>query len=251
MSVFCSFILGIVQGLTEFLPISSSGHLVLAQKLFGLEPDLFLTVALHFGTLIAVCIFYKNQLWQIAKHPFCKKAKLVYLATLPTAMLGVLAKLFLPDILDGLLLPLGFALTFVLLITSSLAKKQQHNLITMPYKTAFWCGIAQGIAVLPGLSRSGTTICFLKWRGTKGTSATELSFLMSIPVILGSIVLLLPDVLSTSTSIHVLPLVVGTATSFVFGYLSLGFLHKIAKTSSFEKFAPYMVFPFLLSCVIF
>ena len=250
MSVFCSFILGIVQGLTEFLPISSSGHLILAQKLFGLEPDLFLNVAMHFGTLIAVVIFYKKQLWKITKHPFCKKAKLIYISTLPTVVLGIVAKLFIPSVLDGLLLPIGFALTFVLLLTSQYSKKQQHNLLTLPYKTAFWCGVAQGIAVLPGLSRSGTTICFLKHSGTKGTSATELSFLMSIPVILGSIVLMIPDVLMQKVVIHVMPLVVGMTSSFVFGYISLGFLHKIAKTSSFEKFAPYMILPFLLSCLL-
>ena len=226
MSVFCSFVLGIVQGLTEFLPISSSGHLILTQKLFGLEPDLFLNVAMHFGTLVAVVIFYKKQVWQIVKHPFCKKAKL-----------------------DGILLPLGFALTFVLLFASQFAKKQKHNLLTTSYKTGFLCGVVQGIAVLPGLSRSGATICFLKHRGTKNNHATELSFLMSIPVILGSIVLLGFDVANTQTTVDVVALLVGMATSFVFGYLSLGILNKIANSGSFDRFAPYMVFPFLLSCV--
>lgn len=251
MSIFCSFLFGIVQGLTEFLPISSSGHLVLTQKLFGIEPDLFSTVAVHCGTLVAVVIFYKKQVWQIAKKPLCKKSRLVLVATLPTVVIGFVVKLFLPQILDGVLLPIGFALTFVLLITSNCTKKQQHNLLTLPYKTAFWCGVAQGIAVLPGLSRSGTTICFLKHSGTKNTSATELSFLMSIPVILGSIVLLLPDVVSSGAKIDFLPIVISTATSFVFGYLSLGLLTKIAKTNNFNKFAPYMLFPFLLSCIIF
>ena len=249
MSVFCSFVLGIVQGVTEFLPISSSGHLILTQKLFGLEPDLFLNVAMHFGTLVAVVIFYKNQLWQIVKHPFCKKAKLVYLATLPTVVIGFFAKMFLPSALDGILLPLGFALTFVLLLNSQFAKKQQRSLLTTSYKTGFLCGVVQGIAVLPGLSRSGATICFLKGCGTKNKDATELSFLMSIPVILGSIVLLGFDVVQTQTAVDILPVLVGMATSFVFGYLSLGILNKIAQSGNFAKFAPYMIFPFLLSCV--
>ncbi len=249
MSVFYSFVLGVVQGLTEFLPISSSGHLILTQKLFGLEPDLFLNVAMHFGTLVAVVIFYKKQVWQIVKHPFCKKAKLVYLATLPTVAIGFLAKMFLPSALDGILLPLGFALTFVLLLASQFAKKQKHNLLTTSYKTGFLCGVVQGIAVLPGLSRSGATICFLKHRGTKNNAATELSFLMSIPVILGSIVLLGFDVVQTKTAVDIVPLLVGMASSFGFGYLSLGILNKIAQSGSFDRFAPYMVFPFLLSCV--
>lgn len=250
MTVFCSFVLGIVQGLTEFLPISSSGHLILTQKLFGLQPDLFLNVAMHFGTLVAVVVFYKKQLWQMLKHPFCKKAKLVYIATLPTVVIGFLAKMFLPSALDGVLLPLGFALTFVLLLTSQFAKKQKHNLLTTSYKTGFLCGVVQGIAVLPGLSRSGSTICFLKFCKMKNKDATELSFLMSIPVILGSIVLLGFDVVQTQTTVDIFPLLVGLTTSFVFGYLSLGILNKIAQSGNFAKFAPYVIFPFLLSCII-
>ena len=249
MSVFCSFVLGIVQGLTEFLPISSSGHLILVQKLFGFEPDLFLNVAMHFGTLIAVILFFKKQVWQLITHPFCKKAKLVYVATIPTVIIAIVTKTLLPSALDGLLLPLGFALTFVLLLTSQFAKKQKHNLLTMPYKTSFWCGVVQGIAVLPGLSRSGATICFLKYNGTKNQPAAELSFLMSIPVILGSIILFLPDLVNSQIDVQLLPLLTGMATSFVFGYLSLGILNKICQTGSFARFAPYMVLPFLLSCV--
>lgn len=249
MSVFYSFILGVVQGLTEFLPVSSSGHLILAQKLFGLQPDLFLNVAMHFGTLVAVVIFYKKQLWQILKHPFCKKAKLVYLATLPTVVVGFLAKIFLSSALDGVLLPLGFAMTFVLLLTSNNAKKQKHSLLATRYKTGFLCGVVQGIAVLPGLSRSGATICFLKHCKIKTKDATELSFLMSIPVIAGSIVLLGFDVVQTQTAVDVVALLVGMASSFVFGYFSLGVLNKIATSGDFAKFAPYMIFPFLLSCV--
>ncbi|MBQ9715091.1 MAG: undecaprenyl-diphosphate phosphatase [Clostridia bacterium] len=249
MSVFCSFVLGVVQGLTEFLPVSSSGHLILVQKLFGLSPDLFLNVSLHFGTLVAVLLFYKKQVWQLLTHPFCKKAKLVYLATIPTVAIGLLAKLFLPSLLDGLLLPVGFALTFGLLCTSQFATKQKHNLLTTKYKTALLCGVVQGIAVLPGLSRSGATICLLKWCGTKNDSATELSFLMSIPVILGSIVLTLPDVLSTNATVDIPAVAVGVVTSFVFGFLSLGLLKKISQKGEFAKFAPYMVLPFLLSCV--
>ncbi|MBE5748370.1 MAG: undecaprenyl-diphosphate phosphatase [Clostridiales bacterium] len=250
MTVFCAFVLGIVQGLTEFLPVSSSGHLILTQKLFGLQPDLFLNVAMHFGTLAAVVVFYKKQLWQMLKHPFCKKAKLVYIATLPTVVIGFLAKIFLPSALDGVLLPLGFALTFVLLLTSQFAKKQKHNLLTTKYTTGFLCGIVQGIAVLPGLSRSGATICFLKFCKTKNKDATELSFLMSIPVILGSIVLLGFDVMQTQTAVDIFPVLAGMATSFVFGFLSLGILNKISQSGNFAKFATYMVFPFLLSCII-
>jgi len=249
MSVFYSFILGVVQGLTEFLPISSSGHLILTQKLFGFEPDLFANVAMHFGTLIAVIIFYKKQVWQIAKNPFGKKGMLVIVATLPTVFLGLAIKLFVPSALDGAILPIGFALTFILLLTSGFFAKQQNNLLTMPKKHALLAGIAQGIAVLPGLSRSGATICTLKMLGVKNQSATELSFLMSIPVILGSIILLLPDVLRSPTTPDFLALAVGMATSFAVGFLSLGLLKKIADKGNLDKFAWYMLFPFLLSCL--
>lgn len=251
MSVIIALSLGIIQGLTEFLPVSSSGHLILAQKLFGVAPDLFTNVAMHFGTLIAVVIFYKKQVWSLVRHPFCKKSLLVILATLPTVVLGVLAKLFAPDALDGLLLPLGFALTIVLLMWSDFVGKPRDNLLTMKKSSAVIAGVVQGISVLPGLSRSGSTICAMKMLGLKNGAAVEMSFLMSIPVILGSIVFMAADVVVSQAAVDWLAVGVGMLTSGIVGYLSLGFLKRVAEKGGFSKFAYYMIFPFLLSCVIF
>ncbi len=250
MSIIIALILGLIQGLTEFLPVSSSGHLILAQKLFGLQPDLFTNVALHCGTLFAVIIFYKKEIWQLIKRPFSKKGILVILATLPTVALALIAKFLVPEWLDGLLLPIGFALTFVLLIWSDLIGKQKDNLLTMKKSTAVIAGVVQGISVLPGLSRSGSTVCAMKMLGVKNSAAVEMSFLMSIPVIIGSILFMSVDVVANSAPVDWLAVSIGMTVSGVVGYFSLKFLKAVAEKGNLSKFAYYMIFPLLLSCVL-
>lgn len=250
MSVIVVVVLGLIQGLTEFLPVSSSGHLILAQKLFGIEPDLFTNVALHCGTLIAVIVFYKKELWHLIKRPFCKKGILIIFATLPTVCLALLAKFFAEDALDGLLLPIGFAMTFVLLLWSDVIGKQKDNLMTMKKRTAFFAGVVQGISVLPGLSRSGSTVCSMKMLGLKNSAAVELSFLMSIPVIIGSILFMSFEIVVTKAPVDWLAVSIGITVSGVVGYFSLKFLKLVAEKGNLSKFAYYMIFPFLLSCVV-
>ena len=250
MSIIIALVLGLIQGLTEFLPVSSSGHLILAQKLFGIEPDLFTNVALHCGTLFAVIIFYKKEVWQLIKHPFSKKGVLVILATLPTVALALAAKFFAEDWLNGMLLPIGFALTLVLLLWSDMIGKQRYNLLTTKKRTAVIAGVVQGISVLPGLSRSGSTVCAMKMLGVKNSAAVEMSFLMSIPVIIGSIIFMSFDVVATSAQVDWLAVTVGMAVSGVVGYFSLKFLKAVAEKGNLSKFAYYMIFPFLLSCVL-
>jgi undecaprenyl-diphosphatase len=162
-------------------------------------------------------------------------------STLPTVAIGFLAKIFLPSALDGILLPLGFALTFVLLFTSQFAKKQKHNLLTTSYKTGFLCGVVQGIAVLPGLSRSGATICFLKHRGTKNNHATELSFLMSIPVILGAGLVEGYGAITQGVTIEILPLIFGVISAMVSGYIAIKLMLAIIKKANYKWFSLYLV----------
>lgn len=251
MSLIFALILGVVQGVTEFLPISSSGHLILAQKLLGLTPDLFTATALHLGTLAAVVVFYRKQLKEIIRRPFCKKTALIVISALPTAAMGLAAKVFLPSWLDGAILPIGFALTFVLLLTCDLfSPKPQFDLLTLKPRKALVAGIAQGISVLPGLSRSGATVCALKMMGVKNEAAVEMSFLMSVPVILGSVLLSLPD-MPQLASVNWLAFLLGMAASAVTGYFSLGFLKKMTAGGNLSRFALYAALPLLLSCVIF
>ena len=229
MSFVSAVVLGLVQGFTEFLPISSSGHLILVQRLFGLTPDLFTAVAMHFGTLVAVVIFYRKKIWSIVKNPLSPLCLKLVLATLPTVALGILAKLFAENWLEGALLPIGFALTVIVLILPEFFSKNRDNLLSMNYPSAFVCGVAQGISVLPGLSRSGTTVCALKCMGVKTESAFE--FIASPTP---------PDILAT---------LAGTVVSGVSGYFSLFWLKKLSQSKNLRGFAYYMIFPFLLACI--
>lgn len=249
MSFVSAVVLGLVQGFTEFLPISSSGHLILVQRLFGLTPDLFTAVAMHFGTLVAVVIFYRKKIWSIVKNPLSPLCLKLVLATLPTVVLGILAKLFAENWLEGALLPIGFALTVIVLILPEFFSKNRDNLLSMKYPSAFVCGVAQGISVLPGLSRSGTTVCALKCMGVKTESAFEFSFLLSIPVILGSVILTLPEAIASPTPPDILATLAGTVVSGVSGYFSLFWLKKLSQSKNLRGFAYYMIFPFLLACI--
>lgn len=249
MAVLISICLGIIQGLTEFLPVSSSGHLVLAQKLLGVSPDLFTNVALHCGTLVAVIIFYRRQLADILRRPFGKKGLWLITATLPTAAIAVAVKFLAEDALTDALLPIGFALTVVLLLTCDMFRREKTARPSAV--NAVIAGVAQGISVVPGLSRSGATICALKWAGVNNSRAVELSFLMSVPVILGSIIFMSFDVAASNAPIDWAALLAGVATSGVCGYLSLRFLKKIADKGNLSAFGYYAIFPFLLSCVVY
>ena len=156
VAVLC--LLGLVQGLCEFLPVSSSGHLVLLSSLFGVEDSLFVCIVLHVATLLAVVIVFRKDVWQMVRHPFSEQAINLYIATIPTCII-VLILLPLVDIsFGGSFLAICFLLSAILLIFSSRQAKKTPGQ-TFTKKQAIIMGIAQGFAVFPGLSRSGTTIC--------------------------------------------------------------------------------------------
>ena len=249
MPIIISVCLGVVQGLTEFLPVSSSGHLVLAQKLFGSEPDLFTNVALHCGTLLAVLIFYRKQIAALIKKPFGAGGVWLITATIPTVVIAVAVKFLLPDALGDALLPVGFAITVFLLLTSEFFRRKKPA----PPRAvnALAAGLAQGVSVLPGLSRSGATICAMRMAGMDGKKAVELSFLMSVPVIIGSIIFMCFDVSVSAAPVDFVSLAAGTLASGATGYFALKFLKKIADGGSLSAFGYYTLFPFLLSCVIY
>lgn len=182
-------VIGILQGLTEFLPVSSSGHLVLAQRFFGLEPSLFLTVVLHMGSLIAVVAYYFRDIVALARRPFSKPVLLLVLATVP----AVIAALFLDDVIEALfgggMLWLGFLLTSGVLCAGEVFRARCAARPDVTARDAGIMGVAQALAIFPGLSRSGTTLMAGQFAGLSREAAARFSFLMSIPVILGSFVL--------------------------------------------------------------
>ena len=155
MTVLESIFLGLLQGFTEFLPVSSSGHLILAQKLWDIPGNLFFDVMLHLGTLLAVVIAMRKTIWQAIVN--WKNKKLLYLivASVPTFVIALLVKIFVPESLMTQLLPIGFALTIVLIVISHYLAKPKLRLEQSGFLPVIITGLTQGIAVLPGLSRSG------------------------------------------------------------------------------------------------
>lgn len=196
MEIWQAVILGFVQGLTEFLPVSSSGHVAFFQGIFGIGEDdvaLFFTIILHLGTLVAVCAVFWRDIIALFQKPF-KTLGYLALASVPAAVTGLLFELLhLDDVLlkrsnMGLVLSVFFLVTAALLFTTEIIVKRRHNTLPLCFKTVIPMGVAQAFAVLPGISRSGSTICAGTLAGCKSEDVAKFSFMMSIPVILGSFV---------------------------------------------------------------
>lgn len=257
MSNIQAFILGLVQGLAEFLPISSSGHLTLLQMFFGInEAPLALDVLLHFGTLIAVLVVYWKRIVNMILHPLKSELKWLVVATIP----AVIAALLLGDLIDaafkGEYLGYCFLLTsFVLLLGESInrfrSKKHKH----VTWYDALIMGCAQAVAIAPGLSRSGCTIAAGMASGLSRKRAADFSFLMSIPAILGSAVLSLKDVYDAAQTAGtsfgaefsalvtqlggVLPILIGVVTAAVSGFLAIKLMLALVKQAGMRAFAVY------------
>ena len=167
MTVIESIFLGLLQGFTEFLPVSSSGHLILAQKLWDIPGNLFFDVMLHLGTLLAVVISMRKTIWQAIVNWKNKKLLYLVIASVPTCVIALLVKLFVAEDILSKLLPIGFALTIVLIVISHYLAKPKLRLEQSGVLPAIVTGLTQGIAVLPGLSRSGSTISVMKLFGVK------------------------------------------------------------------------------------
>jgi undecaprenyl-diphosphatase len=194
MSIMQAFWLGLVQGLTEFLPISSSGHLDLVQKLFGFSADNFLTLAvlLHTGTLIAVVAVYWKRLWtmilDLFKNPLKSEIWLLVVATVP-AVLAALLFDFDDAAFSGQFLGFAFLITTLILWLADLISGVSFQTKEVKWHNAVVMGIMQAVAILPGVSRSGSTISGGIATGLSRKRSADFAFLMSVPAILGAIVL--------------------------------------------------------------
>lgn len=234
-----ALILGIVQGASEFLPISSSGHLLLLEKLGVGQESLFFNIMVHVGTLVAVLVAMRKNLFPILRRPIQKTTGYIILACAPTVVLALIFKYLAPSLISGRLLGFGFVLTACLLTAGETFKKSQTTLLSG--KISILTGVLQGIAVLPGVSRSGATISALTVCGVEKTEAANFSFLLSIPIIIGSAILEGIDLArgSFALGIGVLPLIIGTAAAFVSGLLSINIFMKLIKNHSMLGFAIY------------
>ncbi len=242
MSVLEAIILGLTQGFTEFLPVSSSGHLVLLQKAFRIEGDLlFFDTMLHLATLIAVvCVLYKEVL-AILKRPFGKTTWLLVIATLPIVILTVLIKDFVEESFEGAFLGWGFLITGLLLTVSELIyANRKARKAEAGYSDALGMGLMQAVAVFPGISRSGSALAGALAFGMEREKGAKFSFLMSIPVILGSVALQGYEMLSGSAGeIYILPTVVGMIFAGVSGYFAASLMLRLVKNRRLYGFALY------------
>ena len=242
MSVIVALILGLVQGLTEFLPVSSSGHLVLFQQIFGINVDcLFFDIVVHLGTLVAVVVVYHKSILGIIKNPFGEKGQKLIFATLPTVIIALLFKDFFAKSFDGGLLFVGFFVTAIFMFIANYCCKNNYQYKSLNHGNAVIMGIFQGIAILPGISRSGSTIASAMVQGVRRSESAEFSFLMSIPAILGSLVFELIEMPSAALTISPLSLVVGFFASAVSGYLAIKLMLKVIKKAKFLWFGIYML----------
>jgi undecaprenyl-diphosphatase len=246
MSILQAIILGLVQGLCEFLPVSSSGHLVLLQTIFGIQDPLFFDTMLHMGTLIAVVIVFRRTLLEMFRHPFRRYPMFIVLATLPTVVIALLFGDFFESAFSGRFLALGFVVTGLLMLLSDYLMKRtggagKKDAEQMRPLDALAMGAMQGVAILPGISRSGSTIAGGMLAGLDRQFAADFSFLMSIPAILGSLVLQGKDVLEQGlSSVQWLPILIGTACAAVSGYFAVRFMLRIIKKGKLKYFAVYL-----------
>lgn len=239
MEIWEALVLGIIQGASEFLPISSSGHLLLLEKLGVGKEDLFFNVMLHVGTLIAVLIAMRKKWWPLVRHPFNKTNGYLILACLPTVALAFVFKLLAPSLLEGKLLGCGFTLTACLLYAGENFHSTESTLLNA--KKSILTGVLQGIAVLPGVSRSGATISAMRLQGVEKENATTFSFLLSIPIIIGSAAYESLDLITGKTVLSITPeaVIVGVIAAFISGLLSIKFFLKLVERHSLNGFVIY------------
>lgn len=251
MGIFEAVLLGVLQGLTEFLPVSSSGHLVLMQKIFDIsEPTLLFDTMLHLGTLAAVFVALRKDIWAIMKRPFQKLTWLVILATVPTVVIALLFR----DAIEaafhsGSTLGFGFLITAALLVFSEFLSSRSgpaRGEKEMGVLDALLIGTLQGVAILPAISRSGSTIAGALSRRLDRDLAARFSFLMSIPAILGAAVLQGMDLLDPEAAdvafggISAAAVIAGTLSAAVVGFFAVSFMLKMIRERKLTPFALYV-----------
>lgn len=241
MSILEAIVLGIVQGLTEFLPVSSSGHLVLLHNVFGIaEPMLFFDTMLHAGTLIAVFIVLRQQILLIFKPPFYKMWYLV-VATIPAVVYVLLLNDFAESMFTGYLLGYSFLLTAALLFAAEIVAARLKRKREIKTGVSVVMGLLQVVGTLPGVSRSGSTIAGGLACGVDRKQCAAFSFLMSIPAILGALLFQsIKLVKEPMVNINWSATVVGTLCAAIAGYFAVKFMLALITRKRLYGFAIYV-----------
>ncbi len=294
MTLLQAIFMGVIQGVTEFLPVSSSGHLALFKILFGVETDtgMLFDVLLHVGTLIAICTVYYRDIAKmimeglcIIRDAFCnigiffqnigtfvkhkggqemdsghrsyrrivnssyrKFVMLIIVSTIPTGIIGYVGKNAVANASEILIVPgICLIITAILLFVADLLKSGEKLPKDVTYTNAFLIGIAQGVATLPGLSRSGTTITACLLSGFNRKFAVKYSFIMSIPAILGAMVLELKDFSAAVAGTEIVYYIVGMVIAAVIGYICIKVMLFVVGRKRFRGFAIYCLIVGIIS----
>lgn len=241
-----AILLGVVQGITEFLPISSDGHLALLQSglnqwfgTTGAGNTLELVLALHVGTLVSIILVYWKDLIQLPRQPWL--CGLLILATIPAGLVGLLLKeTFEQTFNSPLVAGIGFLVTAAVLLAGQWSERPRIREHELSLWQAFWIGCCQTLALLPGISRSGTTIAAGLSTGMERSASARFSFLMAVPVIGGATLLMVKDVIEQGHTSHSLSaLVAGAITAGVVGYFALTWLLRMVTQRRLHWFAYY------------
>lgn len=247
MDIFQAIILGIIQGITEFVPVSSDGHLIIARSILGLKDQgLFFDIFLHLATLLAVIIYFWKDIIEIIKN-INKKNSLfwkIIIGTIPAIILG----LFLENLVEGYFRNISWTAIFLIInglffILAEKISKPQKQINQINFKNSLWIGLAQAAAILPGISRSGSTIATSLLQGIKRDSAAKFSFILSIIAILGAGTLSLFKVFIDGEKVNgSLPeIIFGSIFAFLAGYLAIKFLMSFFKKHGLVPFAVYII----------
>lgn len=260
MTVFKAILLGILQGATEFLPVSSSGHLVLAQQVLGLrEPELAFDILLHLGTLLAVLLFLRREIAEVLGSLFRRDPEeqdepwgrrdllLMAVSTVPTAVIGYAFHDAVEKGVSVREVGIAYLVLTAILLISNLRFRHKMDPERIDLREAFAIGIVQGMAVLPGLSRSGSTIALALVLGIGASRSAKYSFFISIPAILGAAALHL-HIRGGSVLPPFLPSALGFLLSLVVGYIALTVVERLVTRGKLLRFAPYT---FLLAVFCF
>ena len=260
MNIIQGIIIGIVQGLTEFLPVSSSAHLVFIQNILGVESSLAFDTFLHLGTLIAVLWFFRYDIYKMLKSwwlsigdilqgrftegfredPYKRLAWYVILATIPVGIVGVLFE----DSVDALFAGALYVPAFFLFVTGTILYLSQRmtsgniNYDNITKKEALFMGLGQACAILPGLSRSGTTIAAGLTIGLDKEFAAKFSFILSIPAIFGAFILQLKDI-GSAMDANFLPVFLGFIAAIISGYIAIKWMLDLIQNKSLDIFSYY------------
>ena len=261
MEWWLAILLGILQGVTEWLPISSSGHLAIFQYYFDEEPPILFDIILHLGSLSVIFYVMRRELLELSRFIFKpytflsnfrnygnlkgdqKLITMVIVASIPTAIIGLIFdSTIIGDFYTDMHL-VGFCLIFTgILVWVSKDFSGDKSTDEFSYRNTFAVGVIQGLAILPGISRSGTTIAISKILGMNPEKAARFSFLLFIPAIIGATFLKFQDIDETISEVGAVSLFLGFITSVIASYFSINLLLGLIKKQQFHYFTPYCLF---------